>query len=258
MDIMDVLGIGEDENLQMEDLAGIDYDLVKDFEEELGAAVPSLNAQQLRAVANVGARRSATYESFLQASMGRVAEFSVRPNASLTFYGPTAVVGTTYAAGTPITLVPRTNNVPTDALATLAAGVTIIDYMVSPVDASNGWRLTLAKLGSDPIGSIVGDTSLDVLRHDLGPNRSPLRTYLGQKIKSDTRLTFAMVHDRVANQELIGGVTVTLIDRRCNQPAALEGSASTAALAKLLQGLLGNSRPSPAISRIKQIVMRKR
>lgn len=254
MDPFEMLGINPDE-LPMEEVGGYDSDLVKEFEEELGAVVPSLTPQQRRAVAVPMAKRSASYEAFLQASMGRVAEFSVRPNASLTFLGPTAVVGTTYAAGTPIVLVPRTNNVPNDSLSTLAAGVMLIDYMVSPIDAANGWRLTIAKLGSDPIGSIIGDTALDVLRHDLGPNRSPLRTYLGSKIKSDTRLTLGMVHDRAAAQELIGGVTVTLIDRRCNQPASLEGSPSAANLARLLQGL---GSGGPVLGRIKQIMLRKR
>jgi hypothetical protein len=254
MDPFEMLGINPDE-LPTEEVGGYDNDLVKEFEEEVGAAVPSLSPQQRRSVAVVAARRSTGYESFLSASMSRVAEFSVRPNASLTFFGPNPVVGSTYPAGTPIILVPRTNNVPVDTLSTLSAGVTLIDYMVSPVDAANGWRLTIAKLGSDPIGSIIGDTALDVLRHDLGPNRSPLRTYLGSKIKSDTKLTLGMVHDRAAAQELIGGVTVTLIDRRCNQPNALEGSPAAASLAKLLSGM---GAGGPVMNRIKQIMLRKR
>lgn len=250
MGALDILGINDDGDDMPEEVSGFDQSLIADLEEELGAVAPSLTVAQKRTVANTMARNSSVYETFAKGAAMRLADYSVRPNASIGFFGPTAGLGTTYAGNTLVTLVPRKNNVINADLATLAKGVTIIDLMVSPVDASNGWRLAEVKLGSDPLGSMLGDTSIDLLRHDLGPNRSPIKTYLGQKIMSDTKLTISMIHDRAAAQEIIGGVTLTLIDRRCAQPAALGNSDA----AMVLKRLFGNLPSGTAAKRIKLLV----
>jgi hypothetical protein len=197
---------------------------------DLGAVLvrTNLDSNQQRDVlratnAAVDAQTALAHETYGSAIDQLSAAAALSPNGAVTLVG-TGGSGVVYAPGTILNLVPaQAGAVLTATGFPLNSKVMVVEVTARNQDVDNDWMIVggSAKWGTDPYSGFPNDASLVVWQQDATTRRplSSIFTLTGPKEGSPIYFQIQVILHGPSPAPF-GGVTLTLLDRRCPLPTS--------------------------------------